>query len=202
MKKRLTSLVMVFVLALSLGTVALATQNHPAVTPGSGTATIYIEAEGTPIYSGSISGLTLENGLTSLTSTALFTEVSDWYNSSIKHDAMYSLYGYATDAGTFSDLPNGTFSYDGVNYTAQNTTAVANHNGYFLLKVVHNVYDPNDETYKDQYHYLYIGKDWVYSDDVNGTIYVYMCDYALDGQEIDLIYDVQTTAWATFTPIS
>lgn len=202
MKKRLISLVMVFVLVLSLGTVALATQNHPAVTPGTGTATIYVVANGTPQYYGSISGTTLEDGLNNLTATATWTEVPDWSNSSIHHDALTSLYGYAATTGTFSDLTNGTYTYEGVAYTANNTTPVSNHSGYYLLKTVPNVLDPTDNTNKTQYHYLYIGKDWVYSDNVSGTIYSYMCCYALNSQTIILTYAVQPTAWSTFTPIT
>ena len=62
--------------------------------------------------------------------------------------------------------------------------------GYYLLGSGNGVY-----------HYLYIGKDWTYSDTVSGTIYDYMCDYVLNGQSITLTYTLQTTDWTTTTPL-
>ena len=206
MKKRLISLAMVFVLVLALGTVALATQNHPAVTPGTETATITVKIYGSTVFSGSIDGVTLEDGLEDLDDPDAdphFIEVSDWNNPSIKHDALSSFYGLSSTTGNFSDLPNGAFTYDdGLVYTANNTTAVPNHSGYFLLKTVPNVYDEVSHEFRTQYHYLYIGKDWVYTDNVNGEIYVYMCCYALNGQQITINYNVQPTAWATFNEMT
>lgn len=202
MKRRLISLAMVFVLTLALGTVALATQNHPALTPGTGTATIYITAGEDELYSGTITGLTLEAGLHNLNMSDEWAPARDWVDQSVYHDALTSFDGYASEGGDFDDLPDSSYTYQGVVYTEYNTTPVTNHEGYFLLKTVPNVYNELEQTYGTQYHYLYIGKDWTYSDNQTGINYGYMCCYVLNGQSITMTYEVQTAAWDTFTPIT
>jgi hypothetical protein len=115
-----------------------------------------------------------------------FDPVPDYYEPEITRQALISLEGLSSTPGTIADVP---YSYI-IQYPTM--SAVANHPGYFLL-----------ESSSQQYHYLYVGKDWVYRYEGGSNLNIYMDQcYPAANSVIEVSYGPQATDWTQTTPIT
>ena len=201
MKKRTITLILALVLALCLSVTAFAHNlpNHPTISGGTNASlTILVDGVSTPLFSGTIYGDTLYDGLNTASGvTPVWVSATDYFDHSIIHMALASLNNYASTYGDLSDL--GILEdQDGNEYAIYEDWSGSQYivteddylmDGYYLLGTSVNAQN------QTVYHYLYIGKGWTYSDNVSGEIYDYMCDYVLSGQTITMLYALQPTDW-------
>lgn len=191
-------LVVAMIFAMSISAFAA----HPDMGTTVGSATLTIKIDGVNrLVNRPISGVTLKDGLNNLNATMslnlVWKDAVDYYDSTITHQALQSLYGYQTTYATTTELTNNTYTdYNNVSYTVDEEDKVMN--GYYLLGTDTAV-NPATQEEATRYHYLYIGKGWTYSlANSSAEIYDYMCCYVLNGQNIVLEYSLQPSDWYTF----
>lgn len=192
--RRFLSMVLALMMILSLSVTAFATE---ATTPK---VVITIDApDGTPVAPITISGHvgdSVESVVKSKSTLASeWNEVSDYYQPSVKHDALVSLNGYRAVAASASREKD-IAALEAAHYDVSKLQWISGRPGYAQLEY-------NEET--GEYHYLYAGYDWTYSSDKTGDIWTYMCCYNLRADEtVSLTYKLQITDWWTedqITPI-
>lgn len=181
MAKRILSLVLVLVMFASLSVTAFAEDTN--------TATIKIVVNGeTESYTVALTeGMTAKTALEALyaadkISLPKWNPVADWQNPSVTHYALTAIGRVASKTGTTEDMHEAQKFLN-----VQETAAVANHPGYYLV-----------EQNGNSYHYVYVGYDWTYTSTTvgGGDLYTYMCCYTLTaGETVTITYSLQITDW-------
>lgn len=193
--KKIYSVVLALILCLSLGV------NVFANTGGPGINVIVANSRSGQTASWTIpatAGSSVKDAIVAdRTRNKSWTDVSDYYNPSVTHNALDSYGGFASakfDKNYAGDVANliahSEYSADDIDNITWYTGA---YQGYGLI-------DYDESTGK--YTYIYAGYDWTYSSDLQSQIWDYMCCYNVRaGEVIQLVYDFTVTEWTTSDPI-
>lgn len=184
--KRIVSVMLVLMLALSINVTVFADEATPRVDitiqPSDGSYSHYsVSANvGQSMYS-----------IVDSIGNANWTEVPDWENPEVIHEALVSLDGKAsTPINGASEIDRNKLLAKGYNYNS--ITWYESLPGYGLIS-------NNDSGYT----YIYAGYDWTYSSNINPYIWDYMCCYNVSaGEVVQLTYDFTVSVWTSDYPIA